>query len=112
MLLFCSLSSQSDDPHRGAVPRGRLGALPEVVREGVIDTLLPSVFAFTPKDSSHTLLCSLPGYQFVFRTEPYTGNNGRAVHEELAKALTAILKPSTDFLTSNKLLKVTRRRSF
>uniref|UniRef100_A0A8C7R5F6 Dedicator of cytokinesis protein 9 n=1 Tax=Oncorhynchus mykiss TaxID=8022 RepID=A0A8C7R5F6_ONCMY len=27
------------------------------------------------------------------------------VHEELAKAMTAILKPSTDFLTSNKLLK-------
>lgn len=31
---------------------------------------------------------------------------GKTVHEELAKAMTTILKPSTDFLTSNKLLKV------
>lgn len=45
--------------------------------------------------------------QFVFRTEPYTSSTTRTVHEELAKAMTAILKPSTDFLTSNKLLKVT-----
>uniref|UniRef100_A0A8C9VRW5 Dedicator of cytokinesis 9 n=1 Tax=Scleropages formosus TaxID=113540 RepID=A0A8C9VRW5_SCLFO len=29
----------------------------------------------------------------------------QTVHEELAKAMTVILKPSTDFLTSNKLLK-------
>lgn len=64
-------------------------------------------FAFTPKDRlTHT---SVPSpHQFVFRTEPYTGNNSRTVHEELAKAMTAILKPSTDFLTSNKLLKVSR----
>lgn len=33
-------SSQSDDPHRRAVPRGRLGALPEVVREGVIGSFV------------------------------------------------------------------------
>lgn len=44
--------------------------------------------------------------QFVFKTEPFTSNTTRTVHEELAKAMTAILKPSTDFLTSNKLLKV------
>uniref|UniRef100_A0A673HXR1 Dedicator of cytokinesis protein 9-like n=1 Tax=Sinocyclocheilus rhinocerous TaxID=307959 RepID=A0A673HXR1_9TELE len=31
--------------------------------------------------------------------------NGKTVHEDLAKAMTTILKPSTDFLTSNKLLK-------
>uniref|UniRef100_A0A671MYI9 Dedicator of cytokinesis protein 9-like n=1 Tax=Sinocyclocheilus anshuiensis TaxID=1608454 RepID=A0A671MYI9_9TELE len=31
--------------------------------------------------------------------------NGKTVHEELAKTITTILKPSTDFLTSNKLLK-------
>ncbi|KAM9710203.1 dedicator of cytokinesis protein 9 isoform 3-T3 [Menidia menidia] len=43
--------------------------------------------------------------KFVFKTEPYTSSNNRSVHEELAKAMTAILKPSTDFLTSNKLLK-------
>lgn len=44
--------------------------------------------------------------QYVFKTEPYTSSTTRTVHEELAKAMTAILKPSTDFLTSNKLLKV------
>ncbi|XP_047225967.1 dedicator of cytokinesis protein 9-like isoform X9 [Girardinichthys multiradiatus] len=43
--------------------------------------------------------------KFVFRTEPYTSSTTRTVHEELAKAMTVILKPSTDFLTSNKLLK-------
>ncbi|KAJ3592631.1 hypothetical protein NHX12_007758, partial [Muraenolepis orangiensis] len=43
--------------------------------------------------------------KFVFRTEPFTVSTSRSVHEELAKAMTAILKPSTDFLTSNKLLK-------
>uniref|UniRef100_A0A7N8XNN0 Dedicator of cytokinesis 9 n=1 Tax=Mastacembelus armatus TaxID=205130 RepID=A0A7N8XNN0_9TELE len=43
--------------------------------------------------------------KFVFKTEPYISSSTRTVHEELAKAMTAILKPSTDFLTSNKLLK-------
>ncbi|XP_048124609.1 dedicator of cytokinesis protein 9 isoform X3 [Alosa alosa] len=43
--------------------------------------------------------------KYVFRPEPYSGSNSKSVHEELAKAMTAILKPSTDFLTSNKLLK-------
>ncbi|XP_054644016.1 dedicator of cytokinesis protein 9 isoform X4 [Dunckerocampus dactyliophorus] len=43
--------------------------------------------------------------KFVFKTEPYTASAVRTVHEELAKAMTAILKPSTDFLTCNKLLK-------
>ncbi|XP_062853748.1 dedicator of cytokinesis protein 9 [Trichomycterus rosablanca] len=43
--------------------------------------------------------------KFVFRTEPFLPTNGKAVHEELARAMTAILKPCTDFLTSNKLLK-------
>uniref|UniRef100_A0A3Q3FTV1 Dedicator of cytokinesis 9 n=1 Tax=Labrus bergylta TaxID=56723 RepID=A0A3Q3FTV1_9LABR len=43
--------------------------------------------------------------KYVFKTEPYTSSSSRSVHEELAKAMTAILKPSTDFLTSNKLLK-------
>ncbi|XP_061143232.1 dedicator of cytokinesis protein 9 isoform X5 [Syngnathus typhle] len=43
--------------------------------------------------------------KFVFKTEPYTVSTSRSVHEELAKAMTAILKPSTDFLTCNKLLK-------
>ncbi|XP_030614171.1 dedicator of cytokinesis protein 9 isoform X4 [Archocentrus centrarchus] len=43
--------------------------------------------------------------KYVFKTEPHTSSTTRTVHEELAKAMTAILKPSTDFLTSNKLLK-------
>ncbi|XP_056226490.1 dedicator of cytokinesis protein 9 isoform X3 [Seriola aureovittata] len=43
--------------------------------------------------------------KFVFKPEPYSSTNVKTVHEELAKAMTAILKPSTDFLTSNKLLK-------
>ncbi|XP_029936017.1 dedicator of cytokinesis protein 9 isoform X1 [Myripristis murdjan] len=43
--------------------------------------------------------------KYVFKTEPYTASTTKTVHEELAKAMTAILKPSTDFLTSNKLLK-------
>ncbi|XP_076004947.1 dedicator of cytokinesis protein 9 isoform X2 [Genypterus blacodes] len=43
--------------------------------------------------------------KFVFKPEPYASSSVKTVHEELAKAMTAILKPSTDFLTSNKLLK-------
>ncbi|KAI2663347.1 Dedicator of cytokinesis protein 9 [Labeo rohita] len=43
--------------------------------------------------------------KYVFRTDSYSISNGKTVHEELAKAMTSILKPSTDFLTSNKLLK-------
>lgn len=45
-------------------------------------------------------------FQYVFKTESYSTSNSKTVHEELAKAMTSILKPSTDFLTSNKLLKV------
>ncbi|KAJ3584590.1 hypothetical protein NHX12_015085, partial [Muraenolepis orangiensis] len=37
--------------------------------------------------------------------EHYLRSYIKTVHEELVKAMTAILKPSTDFLTSNKLLK-------
>ncbi|XP_061082235.1 dedicator of cytokinesis protein 9-like isoform X3 [Conger conger] len=43
--------------------------------------------------------------KYVFKMEPYSATSVRTVHEELAKAMTTILKPSTDFLTSNKLLK-------
>ncbi|KAM8905418.1 dedicator of cytokinesis protein 9 isoform 3-T3 [Spinachia spinachia] len=43
--------------------------------------------------------------KFVFKPEPYSSTDVKTVHEELSKAMTAILKPSTDFLTSNKLLK-------
>ncbi|XP_030641604.1 dedicator of cytokinesis protein 9 [Chanos chanos] len=42
--------------------------------------------------------------KYVLKTEQ-TLTSTKTVHEELAKAMTAILKPSTDFLTSNKLLK-------
>ncbi|XP_060724947.1 dedicator of cytokinesis protein 9 isoform X3 [Tachysurus vachellii] len=43
--------------------------------------------------------------KYVFKTETCSMLNGKTVHEELARAMTTILKPSTDFLTSNKLLK-------
>uniref|UniRef100_A0A8C2ZGX8 Dedicator of cytokinesis 9b n=1 Tax=Cyclopterus lumpus TaxID=8103 RepID=A0A8C2ZGX8_CYCLU len=43
--------------------------------------------------------------KYVFKPDPYSSTDVKTVHEELAKAMTAILKPSTDFLTSNKLLK-------
>ncbi|MFT7818030.1 dedicator of cytokinesis protein 9-like isoform X3, partial [Arapaima gigas] len=43
--------------------------------------------------------------KYVFRIEPYSETGVKTVHEELAKAMTVILKPSTDFLISNKLLK-------
>ncbi|KAJ8389777.1 hypothetical protein AAFF_G00114830 [Aldrovandia affinis] len=43
--------------------------------------------------------------KYVFKTEPFSDTSARTVHEELSKAITCILKPSTDFLTSNKLLK-------
>ncbi|XP_030604322.1 dedicator of cytokinesis protein 9-like isoform X2 [Archocentrus centrarchus] len=43
--------------------------------------------------------------KFVLKPEAYSFTSAKSVHEELAKAMTAILKPSTDFLTSNKLLK-------
>ncbi|TRY81520.1 hypothetical protein DNTS_003860 [Danionella cerebrum] len=43
--------------------------------------------------------------KYVFKPESCTTCSSKTVHEELAKAMTSILKPSTDFLTSNKLLK-------
>ncbi|KAI1899148.1 hypothetical protein AGOR_G00058550 [Albula goreensis] len=43
--------------------------------------------------------------KYVFKTEPFGDPGARTVHEELAKAMTTILKPSTDFLACNKLLK-------
>ncbi|XP_051562167.1 dedicator of cytokinesis protein 9-like isoform X2 [Myxocyprinus asiaticus] len=43
--------------------------------------------------------------KYVFKTESCSTSYNKTVHEELAKAMTSILKPSTDFLTSNKLLK-------
>ncbi|KAM6448572.1 dedicator of cytokinesis protein 9 isoform 2-T2 [Liasis olivaceus] len=43
--------------------------------------------------------------KYVFKGEPYIASEYKTVHEELAKTMTTILKPCTDFLTSNKLLK-------
>uniref|UniRef100_UPI00358F78FB dedicator of cytokinesis protein 9 isoform X3 n=1 Tax=Myxine glutinosa TaxID=7769 RepID=UPI00358F78FB len=43
--------------------------------------------------------------KYVFRTEVWSGSKCRTVHEELAKAMTSLLKTSADFLTSNKLLR-------
>ncbi|XP_048834393.1 dedicator of cytokinesis protein 9-like isoform X12 [Brienomyrus brachyistius] len=42
--------------------------------------------------------------KYVFKMEPYSKACERTVHEELAKAMTAILR-AADFLTSSKLLK-------
>ncbi|XP_015412982.1 PREDICTED: dedicator of cytokinesis protein 9 [Myotis davidii] len=43
--------------------------------------------------------------KYAYKAEPYIAAEYKTVHEELAKSMTAILKPSADFLTSNKLLK-------
>ncbi|KAM9320684.1 dedicator of cytokinesis protein 9 isoform 1-T1 [Gastrophryne carolinensis] len=43
--------------------------------------------------------------KYVYKAEPYVTSEYKTVHEELAKSMTTILKPSADFLTCNKLLK-------
>ncbi|GAB1299191.1 Dedicator of cytokinesis protein 9 [Apodemus speciosus] len=43
--------------------------------------------------------------RFAYKAEPYIASEYKTVHEELTKSMTTILKPSADFLTSNKLLK-------
>ncbi|XP_048348400.1 dedicator of cytokinesis protein 9 isoform X8 [Sphaerodactylus townsendi] len=43
--------------------------------------------------------------KYAYKAEPYITSEYKTVHEELAKSMTTILKPSADFLTSNKLLK-------
>ncbi|XP_068124065.1 dedicator of cytokinesis protein 9 isoform X4 [Hyperolius riggenbachi] len=43
--------------------------------------------------------------KYVYKAEPYVTSEYRTIHEELAKSMTTILKPSADFLTCNKLLK-------
>ncbi|XP_053160816.1 dedicator of cytokinesis protein 9 isoform X11 [Hemicordylus capensis] len=43
--------------------------------------------------------------KYAYKAEPYIASEYKTVHEELAKSMTTILKPSADFLTSNKLLK-------
>uniref|UniRef100_A0A669R6E1 Dedicator of cytokinesis 9 n=1 Tax=Phasianus colchicus TaxID=9054 RepID=A0A669R6E1_PHACC len=42
---------------------------------------------------------------YAYKAEPYVASEYKTVHEELTKSMTTILKPSADFLTSNKLLK-------
>jgi hypothetical protein len=44
--------------------------------------------------------------KYAYKAEPYIASEYKTVHEELTKSMTTILKPSADFLTSNKLLKV------
>ncbi|XP_037656337.1 dedicator of cytokinesis protein 9 isoform X13 [Choloepus didactylus] len=43
--------------------------------------------------------------KYAYKAEPYVASEYKTVHEELTKSMTVILKPSADFLTSNKLLK-------
>ncbi|ETE65390.1 Dedicator of cytokinesis protein 9, partial [Ophiophagus hannah] len=50
--------------------------------------------------------------KYVFKGETYIASEYKTVHEELAKTMTTILKPCTDFLTSNKLLKLLRNQRF
>lgn len=52
----------------------------------------------------YLILFFLPKY--AYKAEPYVASEYKTVHEELTKSMTTILKPSADFLTSNKLLKV------
>ncbi|CAB1346948.1 unnamed protein product [Coregonus sp. 'balchen'] len=76
------------------------------VAEGELVKYLKSLHAMESYVMIHFLPTTLNQlFRYVFKTEPYTSTTTRTVHEELAKAMTAILKPSTDFLTSNKLLK-------
>uniref|UniRef100_A0A8C0XTG3 Dedicator of cytokinesis protein 9 n=1 Tax=Castor canadensis TaxID=51338 RepID=A0A8C0XTG3_CASCN len=50
--------------------------------------------------------------KYAYKAEPYIASEYKTVHEELTKSMTTILKPSADFLTSNKLLKVLRNQRF
>ncbi|EPY73001.1 dedicator of cytokinesis protein 9, partial [Camelus ferus] len=50
--------------------------------------------------------------KYAYKAEPYVASEYKTVHEELAKSMTTILKPSADFLTSNKLLKLLRNQRF
>lgn len=59
---------------------------------------------FTLCHSFYSVLFFLPKY--AHKAEPYVASEYKTVHEELTKSMTTILKPSADFLTSNKLLKV------
>uniref|UniRef100_A0A669R6G1 Dedicator of cytokinesis 9 n=1 Tax=Phasianus colchicus TaxID=9054 RepID=A0A669R6G1_PHACC len=51
------------------------------------------------------LFCSVFLPKYAYKAEPYVASEYKTVHEELTKSMTTILKPSADFLTSNKLLK-------
>ncbi len=78
----------------------------QVLKYSAIFTPICTVILFTVSkiDLVYSIFFLL--FQYVFKTEFYSTNNSKTVHEELARAMTSILKPSTDFLTSNKLLKV------
>uniref|UniRef100_A0A8C3PFB5 Dedicator of cytokinesis 9 n=1 Tax=Chrysemys picta bellii TaxID=8478 RepID=A0A8C3PFB5_CHRPI len=53
------------------------------------------------------VVCHEEGLDSYLRSyvKPYIASEYKTVHEELTKSMTTILKPSADFLTSNKLLK-------
>uniref|UniRef100_A0A8C3LKH2 Dedicator of cytokinesis 9 n=1 Tax=Chrysolophus pictus TaxID=9089 RepID=A0A8C3LKH2_CHRPC len=51
------------------------------------------------------LFCAVFLPKYAYKAEPYVASEYKTVHEELTKSMTTILKPSADFLTSNKLLK-------
>lgn len=67
-------------------------------------------FSYFSKKSKFSCICLISILVFLpkygYKAEPYVASEYKTVHEELTKSMTTILKPSADFLTSNKLLKV------
>ncbi|KAI2660393.1 Dedicator of cytokinesis protein 9 [Labeo rohita] len=77
-----------------------------------LPTILNQLFRVLTISSQEDVACHEEGLEHYLRSyvkyvlkAEINLTNGKTVHEELAKAVTSILKPSTDFLTSNKLLK-------
>lgn len=99
---------QGNGPCSSTVPWGGAWTLPTILCQGTIMSLTKSIFAVSFTEIQFDFFFPLCIWcQFVFKPEPYSSTVGKTIHEELTGAMTAILKPSTDFLTSNKLLKVT-----
>lgn len=78
----------------------------EIVHRSLISALW-SIWSFWSRWRASTLKSSFPlSWKYAYKAEPYVASEYKTVHEELTKSMTTILKPSADFLTSNKLLKV------
>lgn len=104
-----TLPLQCDHTHRVQMSRGRTGTLPALFCQGT--PLTWHTHTHCCRSSQHikvthtyTHVPSCPQYVFV-TNNPASGNSA-TTHEVLATAVTAILKQTADFNTSNKLLKV------